>query len=123
MLPSNSRTNTKVNACIYITDLGVPNMAAAGDRNGQSVSEIWPALMIGALVFLTKPSGRLGRYPLGAMGMIVYLIFSTVNDGGFHHGPPNKHSSPSLIYNLQFQPVQFIFNQLYSQSSHPCLAL
>lgn len=55
-------------------DRGVPSMAAADGRHGPSASEIWPALMIGALVFSTKQNGRSGRYPLGAMGMIVYPL-------------------------------------------------
>lgn len=77
-------------------------MAAVGDRNGQSVSTIRPALMIGALVFSTKRSGRLGRYPLGAMGMIVYLFLFTVP---FTKGLVKVNSS----YNSMF-PRQSIMN-------------
>lgn len=54
MRPSSSPTQSKINGCTYIM--------------------VWLALMIGALVFSTKQNGRSGRYPLGAMGMIVYPL-------------------------------------------------
>lgn len=36
-------------------------------------AKTYPALMMGALVFSTKVIDRLGRYPLGATELIVYI--------------------------------------------------